>query len=208
MAQPCTARLSPHYFALAELKPPDAADVDEELARIRLTFHDDAGALPFLEEALTGTSGGDKTGQELWLLRADIATRLNDWQRIADSLERAFALGNLSSERRTALVRIYMTHRTAPRSADRALFHIRSIADQLPMDAKLRAEYATYLDELTQPEEALQAWRRALQADPQMEAAHYRVTRLLIRQEHAARGARRLGDWDCGGAEIRAIVPG
>src|ERR1019366_5235768 len=101
-----------------ELKPGDAS-VAEELARIRLTRGDDTGALQFLEERLALAP----EAPDLWLLRADTAGRLGDWERNADSTERAIALGAIPLDRRTALVRSYLEHQ-AP---NKALAHVRAV---------------------------------------------------------------------------------
>lgn len=76
--------------------------MSEELARLCLARHDDRGALPLLEETLAAKKGN----QELWRLRADTVTRLNDWQRTSDSLEHAIQLGPVPVARRTALARL------------------------------------------------------------------------------------------------------
>ena len=154
-----------------ELKPGDAL-VAEELARIRLARQDDRGALPLLEESLAANAGN----QELWLLRADAAARLDDWQQTADSVEHAISLGGVPFPRRTALVRLYLDHQMK----DRALIQVRAMAGNLPADSAARAEYAGFLDQLNQPDEALAAWKRALEVDSKLEPAHYRVARLLI----------------------------
>ena len=154
-----------------EMKPGDPM-VAEELARIRLTRQDDRGALPLLEESLA--EGG--TRQELWLLRADLAMRLGDWARTADSLEHALDLGGVPLDRRTTLVRLYIDHQ----QPDKALVHVREVAADLPQDVAVRGEYAGFLDTLRQPEEALQAWQRVLDVDPKLERAHIRIARLLI----------------------------
>ena len=157
-----------------ELKPGDG-QVAEELAAIRLSRKDDRGAMPFLEEALAAHA--DK--QDLWLLRADVATRLEDWQRIADSVEHALVLGDVALDRRTGLIVLYLAHQLP----DRALVHVRAVAEQLPADAGVRSEYAGYLDTLHQPEEALAAWKRTLEANAKLELAHVRITRLLIEKK-------------------------
>ena len=154
-----------------EMKPGDPM-VAEELARIRLTRQDDRGALPLLEESLAE----GVARQELWLLRADLATRLGDWARTADSLEHAIALGSVALDRRTTLVRLYVGHQ----QPDKALAHVREVAADLPQDVAVRGEYASFLDTLHQPEEALQAWQRVLDVDPKLERAHNRIVRLLI----------------------------
>jgi tetratricopeptide (TPR) repeat protein len=156
-----------------ELKSSDPI-VGEELARIRVTRGDDRGALPFLEESLTAHAGN----LNLWLLRADVSTRLDDWRRSADSLEHAVALGNIPLDRRTLLVRLYIQHEMP----DRALAQVRAVAENLPRDAAVRSQYAEFLEDLHAPDEALLAWRRALEIDPALEPAHYRITELQIGQ--------------------------
>jgi tetratricopeptide (TPR) repeat protein len=154
-----------------ELKPGDAA-VAEELGRIRLAHKDDSGALPFLEESLAAR----KDNQPLWLIRADVAMRLNDWQRRVDSLEHAVALGTVPLERRTELAHLYLQHQ----QPDRALVQVRAVAGHLPPDASVRSDIANLLDRLKQTDEALAAWKRTLEADPKLEVAHVRVTQILI----------------------------
>lgn len=160
-----------------DLKPGDAA-IAEELARIRLMSNDDRGAIAFLEERLALAPGT----QELWLLRADTATRLGDWERNADSTEHAITLAAVPLPRRTALVRLYLQHQ----NPGRALVHVRAVAGELPADAAVRSEFAGFLDGLKQPAEALAAWKRTLDVDPKLELAHYRVTRLLIEKDAPA----------------------
>ena len=160
-----------------ELKPGDAKAA-EELARIRLMRRDDKGAIQFLEESLALGPGT----QDLWLLRADTASRLGDWERNADSTEHAMALGSIPLDRRTALVRSYIEHQ-AP---DKALLHVRAVAGRLPPDTAVRTKYARFLEDLKQPEEALAGWKRTLEVDPKFELAHYRSTRLLIEKNASA----------------------
>ena len=160
-----------------ELKPGDAS-VAEELARIRLMRRDDKGAIQFLEERLALGPGT----HDLWLLRADTAARLGDWERTADSTEHALALDAIPLDRRTALVRLYIEHQ-AP---DKALVHVRALAGHLPPDTAVRTEYARFLEDLKQPPEALAAWKRTLEVDPKLELAHYRITRLLIEKDAPA----------------------
>jgi Flp pilus assembly protein TadD len=154
-----------------ELKLADAA-VCEELARIRLARKDDRGALGFLEESLAARNGN----QDLWLLRADVATRLSDWRRSIDSLEHAVALGAVPMGRRIVLTRLYIEHE----QPDRALVEVRAVGPELPPDAAVRSEFAGFLDKVKQSDEALAAWKRVLQADPKLETAHVRVTELLL----------------------------
>lgn len=160
-----------------ELKPGDGS-VAEELARIRLMRQDDKGAIQFLEERLTLGPGT----QDLWLLLADTADRLGDWQRNADSTEQAIALGAIPLDRRTALVRSYMQHQ-AP---GKALAQVRAVVENLPPDTAVRTEYAQFLEDLKQTDEALAEWKKTLEVDPNVELAHYRITRLLIGKKASA----------------------
>ena len=144
----------------------------EELARIHLARHDDAGALPYLDDALaTGEPRAD-----LWFARADLATRLQDWSKTADSLEKGLAVEKGNFQRRTALVTLYMEHGPA----DRALPHVQLVASALPAEASVRRQYAGFLEKLHRPDEALTLWKKTLEADPKMEEAHFRVARLLL----------------------------
>ena len=157
-----------------ELKSGDPLVV-EELARIHLTRHDDRGALPLLDATLAANAGR----QDLWLLRADLASRLGDWQPTADSLEHAIALGAIPLARRTALVGLYLDHQMP----DQALVQVRAVAANLPPEASVRAEYAGFLDRLDQPDEALAAWKKTLEVDGKLELAHFRVVRILIARQ-------------------------
>jgi len=160
-----------------ELKPGDPGVV-EELARIRLSRGDDRGFLAFAKERFSLGAGT----QELWLLSADAANRLGDWQGAADFTEHAIGLGGVPLERRTALVRLYIQHQ----ASGRALTHVRAVAESLPPDVTVRSEYARFLEDLKQPEEALAAWKRTLEADPKCEPAHYRITQILIEKNAPA----------------------
>jgi len=146
--------------------------VSQELARIRLARHDDAGALPFLEEALAL----DARNAELWFTRADVATRLGDQAKVTDSLEKGLALDTRNLERRTALVELYLDNG----ASEKALGHIRIVTAELPADAAARRRYAEFLDRLNRPDEALAVWKKTIEAEPGMELAHFRVARLLL----------------------------
>jgi len=157
-----------------ELKPGDA-DVSEELARIHLARGDDRGALPFLEECLTAKSDS----QELWLLRADVSAKIGDWERTADSVEHAIAIGGVSLERRIDLVRLYFQHQASAK----ALVHLRATAAQLPPEGAVRTEFARYFEGLNLTDESMAAWKRVLDVDAANEPAHERIARILIGQK-------------------------
>lgn len=146
------------------------ARVPEELARIHLSRADDAGAMPFLDASLKI----DRKQPPLWFLRADAAGKLKDWKTQAGSLESGLELDS-QLERRTALVRVYLDHK----EGEQALRHIRLVTAALPKDPKVGQTYAEFLDELGRSEDALALWRKVLELDGSLEAAHFRVTRLL-----------------------------
>ncbi len=144
----------------------------EELARIHLARHDDPGSLQFIDEVLAA----DARRSDLWFTRADIATRQKDWTKTADSLEKALELDRDKLERRTFLVELYLEHGVR----DRALPHVQLVAASLPADAAARRQYAEFLEKLDRTGDALTVWKRTLEADPAMEQAHFRVSRLLL----------------------------
>jgi tetratricopeptide (TPR) repeat protein len=146
--------------------------VSEELARIYLARHDDRGALPFLEETLAL----DARNTALWFTRADVAARLGDRARVADSLEKGLALEPRDLGRRTTLVELYLNSG----EAEQALGHIRIVTAALPADAATRRRYAEFLDRLNRPDESLAVWKKVIEADPGLEPAHFRVARLLL----------------------------
>ena len=156
------------------------AVVPEELFRIRMAHNDDAGALAFLEERLAI----DGNGAALWYTRADIATRIGNWTKTAESLEKALAADEKNLRRRTSLVDLYLDHA----ANDQALRHVRFAAAALPADAAVRRQYAEYLDRLGQPDEAFAVWTKALESDPKMEVAHFRIARRLLEKGDVAGG--------------------
>ena len=156
------------------------AAVPEELFRIRMARKDDAGALAFLEERLAI----DGNGAELWYARADIAARLGNWTKSADSLEKALAADEKNLRRRTSLVDLYLDHA----ANDQAVRHVRFVAAALPADAAVRRQYAEYLDRLGHPEESFAVWKKALEADSKMEVAHFRIARQLLDKGDVAGG--------------------
>ena len=160
-----------------ERKAGDSA-VREALARIHLERKDDSGALRFLDETLAL----DPRNTDLWFTRADVAGRLHDWNRAADSLEKGLALDGHNLARRTSLIELYLEHD----AAERALGHVRRVTAALPEDAAIGRRYAEFLERLSQPEEALAVWKKTLEADPAMEPAHFRVARLLLDKNSVA----------------------
>jgi Flp pilus assembly protein TadD len=154
-----------------ELHPADA-HVAEDLARIQIARENFPAALPLLEESLQA----DANNAELWFLRASTAAKLGDWARMEDSLEHGLVVSPNQLAHRTELVRLYLDHH----QAEPALRHVQFVVNALPPEAPVRATWAGFLEEMQKPDEALPLWRKAIEADPTMENAHYRVARLLI----------------------------
>jgi len=146
--------------------------MSEHLMQIHVSRSDHRGALPFLEEVLKA----DAKRQDLWLLRADTAAKLNDWKLQADSIEHALALGSAPFDRRTALVRLYLEHGDPERGA----VQVDAALAGLPKDASVHATCAGFLEQLQRPDDALGLWRKAVELDPANEPAHSSVTRLLM----------------------------
>ncbi|MCX6597867.1 MAG: hypothetical protein NTV70_16025 [Acidobacteria bacterium] len=144
----------------------------EQLARIRLMKKDDTGAVPLLAESLEG----EPKNQPLWLERADAAERIKDLDQKALALERAFALGGLFVERRLGLTEQYLQGK----QPEKALVHVDRLSSELPKEAAIREQLATFYERLDRPARALDLWQRTLEADPARELAHFRVARLHL----------------------------
>ena len=150
----------------------------EELARIRLARKDDRGALRFLDETLAL----EARNSDLWFTRADLTLRIGDASKAEESLEKGIAIDATNLARRTSLVELYVKRG----AAEPALRHVRVVTAALPADAPVRRQYAEFLDRLARPDEALEVWKKTLDRDPAMEAAHYRIARILMDKKDAA----------------------
>ena len=144
----------------------------EQLARIRLLKKDDTGALPLLAESLER----EPNNQPLWLERADAAERVKDSDQQALALERAFALGGLFVPRRLGLI----SHYLGRKQPDKALVHVDRLARELPAEAAVREQLATFYERLDRPARAIELWQRTIEADPAREVAHFRLARLYL----------------------------
>jgi hypothetical protein len=144
----------------------------EQLARIRLMKKDDVGALPLMAESLEG----EPKNQPLWLERADAAERIKDLDQKSLALERAFALGGLFVERRLGLTEQYLQRK----QPEKALVHVDRLSSELPKEAAIREQLATFYERLDRPGRALELWQRTLEADPARELAHFRVAWLYL----------------------------
>lgn len=166
-------------FGRAEAALERAADLNtrtpqvaDDFARIRIARKDDKGALPYLDEALRA----DATRQDLWFLKAGAAERLQNSSLAMDSFEHGLALGGAHIPEAASLVRLYL----AAKQDAKAMELAGSVIANLPPDPSLRAEFADHLDDLHRTNEALAAWRRVLEVQPNSERARDRIARLLL----------------------------
>lgn len=157
----------------------------EDLGRMALVRADYISALRFFDESL----GAERDNQAVWFLRADAAMRAGDWKASADSLESGLGLGGDDLPERTRLVRLYLEHNLP---AD-ALRHVRLALPSLPRDAKVSETYAEFLEQLKQPDEALDLWHKTLAVAPKEEPAYFAVARLLY-DKGDREGAMRAAD--------------
>jgi tetratricopeptide (TPR) repeat protein len=156
------------------------AQVAEDLGRVHLGRKDDKGAVPYLAEALSL----DPNRQELWFEQARAGERLNDSSLATQSFEKGLALGGNHVPEVLSLLRLYL----AGKQGDKAHTLTSRVMAELPPDAAVRSQFARGLDELDQPSQALPAWRRVLEVQPDSEPAHYRIARLLL-DSNDAKGA-------------------
>jgi tetratricopeptide (TPR) repeat protein len=150
----------------------------EELARIRIARGDYGTALPLLEEALQAAPGR----ADLWFLKADASARASDWSKTAEALEKGLAIAEGEWDRRTELVNLYV----AQGAKARALPHVRHAVSRLPDSAAARRQYAGFVETLELRDDAAALWRKAIEADPRVEEAHVRLTRLLSSSGNAS----------------------
>lgn len=159
----------------------------EERASIHVRHRDFAKALPLVEEALAGQTGqADKSGQSLWLLRADCARELKRWPMEAESLEHAAAVGTLAFDRSTRLIEGYLE----AKEPARAVAWLRKASDSLPRDAGVRVQYAQYWEAVHDGSSAQPLWESALEADPRFEPAYLGLIKHHLEGHHAADALR------------------
>ena len=132
----------------------------------------DRGAVPYLDQAMRA----DTKRQDLWFLRALAAERLQDSALAIHSFEEALALGGLHIAESTSLVRLYLASQQDGKAQELA----RRVIANFPPEPAFRAQFAQSLDSLHQAGEALTAWKRVLEVQPDSPQAHGRVARLLF----------------------------
>jgi len=157
----------------------------EDFAHILLARKDERGALPYLDQALRA----DMKRQDLWFLQAQAAERLQDSALAIRSFEEALALGGIHIPESTSLIRLYLASQQDGKVQELAG---RVIAN-FPPEPASRTQFAQSLDSLQQASQALTAWKRVLEVQPDSSQAHDRVARLLF-ESGDARGALQAAD--------------
>ncbi len=146
--------------------------ITEDFARLHLARKDDKGALPYLEDALHA----DAKRQDLWFLKAQAAERLVDSSVAMQSFEQGLALGGVHIPEAAALLRLDLAAKQSANASELAC----RVIQAFPPDPAVRTQFAGILDDLHMSTEALLAWRRVLEMQPDSERAHFRVARLLF----------------------------
>ena len=157
-----------------ELKAASAVGL-EELARIRLAQGDVAASVKFADESLHLMP----QNQALWLMRADLAAKMKDWQRQAESYERALAQGGPLVAQRAALIRLYLDHGNEAE----AIRHIEIGVPVLPKNAEAHAQWAEFLERVGRQDQALNQWTTARELDSAREDVHYAIARLALEKK-------------------------
>ena len=157
-----------HAWDLGSGKP----HILKELGQIAIANGDDRKALSFFEKNLDA----HPEDAETWFMRADVANRLKSWAREIDSLEHGLSIDPGQLKYRTDLVRRYIEQK----EYEKALYHIRPVLENPPHDAGVCKNYAEFLEQINQYDAALNLWKRVLEIDSGIEAAHYGVAHLLF----------------------------
>jgi tetratricopeptide (TPR) repeat protein len=151
------------------------ARISEQLGRIRYDNHDYIHAEPFIDESLQF----NPKQQALWFLAADTArlkASKDSTGKQIQSLEQGLALGGRFVERRAELIRLYLVAGDNPSASG----HADRERPNLPADADTQAVWAGFYQQLGRPEDALDCWSRAVQADPRREPSHAAITAILL----------------------------
>ncbi len=178
------ARAERALVRLRGMTPQDTR-VHETLARVYLQREKPAMALRLLDDGVRIDSGH----QALWFLRADAAREVGELDTTADSLEKGIALPDPPLQRRTELIRLYLSNAQVAR----ALPHLEAALAILPETGEALATYAELSEAAGRPEQALGLWERTSRADPEHEPAPAALARIhleLDRPDRSAAAAR------------------
>ena len=165
---------------LRRMTPQDTR-VHETLARVYLQREKPAIALKLLDEGV----GIGPDHQALWFLRADAAHEVGKLDTTADSLEKGIALPNPPLQRRTELIRLYLSQEQVAQ----ALPHLKAALEKLPESGEALATYAELSEAAGRPEESLGLWERASRADPEHVPAPVALARIHLELDQPDRSA-------------------
>jgi len=155
----------------AELKIAPA-QLAEEYAFVHLGLKDDAGALLYLQAAVSA----DAKRQDLWFVEASAAERTKENSLAIEALEHGLQLGGWHREESATLIRLYLDSKQDAKAHALATQTIESA----PADAGERAWFADALEHEGFREEALAGWKAVLAVRKDDQAAYVRIDRLLL----------------------------
>ena len=155
--------------------------VHETLARVYLQREKPAIALRLLDDGVTI----DPDHQALWFLRADAAREVGELDTTADSLEKGIARPDPPLQRRTELIRLYLSKS----KVTQALPHLEAALETLPETGEALATYAELSEAAGRPEGALGLWERASRADPEHVPAPLALARIHLELNQSDRSA-------------------
>ena len=111
---------------------------------------------------------------ELWLKLADTQQALGRKSDAAAALEEVLKRKPAMWDKRTQLMDYYLE----AADGNAAKRHLQTGMGMLPDDVPLVSRFATYAERLSQPQDALRLWGRAIELDVAYEPGHFAVARL------------------------------
>ena len=154
-----------------QLNPRDA-NLVERAGRIRLLRRDVNGTLAAFDDSLAL----NPKNEDLWWISADLAREIKDKTREIRSLEKALALNGSRLDRRTRLVSLLLESK----DLERARPYVETVGNKLPPEVPVLADYARFWEQLGQPAQSLELWRRTFAVTPGYEPGYFESTRLLM----------------------------
>ncbi|MEO8658410.1 MAG: hypothetical protein ABI693_08060, partial [Bryobacteraceae bacterium] len=153
-----------------------SAEGADFLARLAASANRNSDGLTLSEESLSM----EPKNLELWLLRAELAAKSNDWERRSDALEHALALDGSLLDPRLVLIDGYLQRQQIAKAA----VHLEAATAAKPSSAPICASLASWWEAAKQPKRAVETWRMAIAADNAYEAAHWGLASFEERHAH------------------------
>lgn len=148
------------------------AQLLEDFAKLRIAQNNDAAAVPLLGEVLQ--QQGNR--QDLWFLQAAVARRIANSALAIRSYEQGLALGGFHTEETGSLLELY----AKGNDSAKLLALTTTAMSSMPADATIRSQFAMKLEEVKLPDQALAAWKRVLDVDPESENAYAHLANLEL----------------------------